>query len=341
VIRRLRAHLGGRPDSLDDVPIDPVDATPFRRRVWTAARRVGPGRTTTYGAIAAELGLPGAARAVGGALGRNPVPLIVPCHRVLGASGGGGFSGPGGLRTKRRLLAIEGAARSAEAGAATVRGPRHAKRSGRAPAARHLRGTDPRWAAILDRVGPFALQRRRGTHFGALVEAIVHQQLAGAAAAAIHRRLRALVGGETGVTPAAIDRLPDRALAAAGLSGPKRAALRDLAAGARDGRLPFGRLHRMDDDRVVSVLSAVRGIGRWTAQMFLIFRLCRPDVLPTADYGLRKAVQRVWGLPGLPSERDLVRLAEPWRPHRTAATWYLWRSGGPVLLAAPPRVGAG
>jgi DNA-3-methyladenine glycosylase II len=191
-------------------------------------------------------------------------------------------------------------------------------------AVRHLR-RDPVLAPIVERVGRCAWTAdRRGGAFAALVEAIVYQQITGKAAASIHRRLRRVLGRRH-PRPQEVLAASHRALRAAGLSRQKIAYLRDLAARAGDG-LALRGLGRRTDEEVIEALSAVKGIGRWTAEMFLIFRLGRFDVLPVDDYGLRKAVQRAYGLKALPDAHWLRARGEAWRPYRTVATWYLWRS---------------
>jgi 3-methyladenine DNA glycosylase/8-oxoguanine DNA glycosylase len=156
------------------------------------------------------------------------------------------------------------------------------------------------------------------------VEAILYQQLAGKAAATIHRRLLALLGGKT-PRPEDIRRVGDAELRRVGLSRQKVAYLRDLAERARDG-LPLAGLSRLPDEAVIEALTRVKGIGRWTAEMFLIFRLGRLDVWPVDDYGIRKAMQRAYRKRALPEAEWMRRTAEPWRPYRTVASWYLWRS---------------
>jgi DNA-3-methyladenine glycosylase II len=191
-------------------------------------------------------------------------------------------------------------------------------------ATRHLRAADPRMAAIVERVGRLALRRQRCTPFESLARAIVYQQLSGKAAATIYGRVAAACGGEP--TPDSVRAVPDRALREAGLSGQKLSYLRDLSSRVASGKLDLARISRHRDEAIVEQLVAVKGIGRWSAEMFLIFRLNRPDVLPVGDLGIRKAVQRAYGLRKLPEADRIAKIAEPWRPWRTAATWYLWRS---------------
>jgi 3-methyladenine DNA glycosylase/8-oxoguanine DNA glycosylase len=191
-------------------------------------------------------------------------------------------------------------------------------------AERHLRAADPVLARLVEAIGPAPLKVDRSPAFAALVESIVYQQISGKAAAAIHARLCAAVGRRT-PRPEDILAASDGALRAAGLSRVKVAYLRDLAARATDG-LPLRGLSRLEDERVVEALVQVKGIGRWTAEMFLMFRLLRPDVLPVGDYGIRKAMQRAYRLRKLPRPEVMHRIAAPWRPYRTVACWYLWRS---------------
>ncbi len=188
----------------------------------------------------------------------------------------------------------------------------------------HLRRADPVLARIVEVVGPAPLKIDRSPAFAALLESIVYQQISGKAAAAIHRRLCTALGRRI-PRPQDVAAASDEALRAAGLSRVKIAYLRDLAVRAVSG-LPLRSLSRLDDEQVVEALVQVKGIGRWTAEMFLMFRLLRPDVLPVGDYGIRKAVQRAYRLRTLPKPDVMQRIGEPWRPYRSVACWYLWRS---------------
>jgi 3-methyladenine DNA glycosylase/8-oxoguanine DNA glycosylase len=192
-------------------------------------------------------------------------------------------------------------------------------------AVRHLRRADPVLARVISEVGPCRLRAdRRGGAFAALVEAILYQQITGRAAETILGRLRAAVG-RAHPRPQDVAALSDAQLRAVGLSRQKVSYLRDLAAQARNG-LPLGRLGRLGDEQVVAALTGVKGIGRWTAEMFLMFRLGRLDVLPVDDYGIRKAMQRLGRKRELPGPEWMRERARPWRPYRSVACWYLWRS---------------
>ncbi len=170
--------------------------------------------------------------------------------------------------------------------------------------------------------------KRTPSIFVALAEAIVHQQLTGKAAATIFARLCALFPhAHRGPTAERILRTPDDKLRGAGLSRPKILSLRDLARKAQDGEVPtLAEVHRMDDEAIVERLSQVRGIGRWTVEMLLIFRLGRPDVLPADDYGVRKGFAIAFRKRDLPTRRELEQRGARWKPYRTVASWYLWRA---------------
>ncbi len=184
---------------------------------------------------------------------------------------------------------------------------------------------DPAFAPVVRAAGPFAPRRPGTDAFNALARAIVYQQLAGRAATAIHGRFVALFGGES-PTPAAVLQLPLEVLREAGLSGAKAAAIIDLATRSTDGTVPLADLPTMVDDDVVARLSVVRGIGRWTAEMFLLFDLRRPDVWPVDDFGVRKGWAVIHGVETMPAPRELMALGEVLRPHRSAAAWYCWRA---------------
>ena len=198
-------------------------------------------------------------------------------------------------------------------------------------AVRHLARNDAVLAAVVRRVGRCQFEiDRGGGPYASLVEAILYQQLAGSAAVAIFRRLRGRIGRRH-ARPQDIAALSDAELRAVGLSRKKIGYLRDLTARMQDG-LALHRVHRMDDDGVIRTLTQVKGVGRWTAHMYLMFRLGRLDVLPVDDYGVRKAMQKAYRMRQLPKPARMERIAEPWRPYRSVASWYLWRSLDTKLL---------
>jgi DNA-3-methyladenine glycosylase II len=196
-------------------------------------------------------------------------------------------------------------------------------------ATEHLRAADPVLRELIDRIGPLDEEaRRRGRPddaYGALLRAIVGQQLSTRAARAIYARVLDLFGGRV-PTPAELVAIEPDALRAAGLSRAKVAYLRDLAERVETGQLEIDRLADLPDDEVSAQLLAVKGLGRWTVDIFLMFHLRRPDVVASGDLGIRRAVELAYGLPARPSIADVERIAEPWRPYRTTACVYLWES---------------
>ncbi len=311
LIKRLRRHLVGRPDDFADVPVDLSGRSDFARKVARAARRIPPGETRTYGELARRLRRPDAARGVARALAANPVPIIVPCHRVLPASGGlGGYSAGDGLPTKARLLHAEG----------VVLDP------ALEPGYAHLRRVDKPLARIMREAGPY-LPIFGGSQdpYEVLCTSLVHQQISVKAAATIAGRVRALTPGPGYPTPAELPELADADLRGAGLSRQKIGYLRDLAACVSDGRLDLYALRRLDDDAATAALVQVKGIGVWTAQMMLIFNLGRLDVWPVDDLGLQDSVRMHLGLAERPKAKEMQALGERWAPYRSLAAWYLWR----------------
>jgi len=200
----------------------------------------------------------------------------------------------------------------------------------------YLSAVDPRMAQLIARsrrydVKPNGLARP----FDALAESIAYQQLSGKAAATIWKRVRALFPGRKYIDPRLVLKIPDRKLRAAGLSGSKVAAIKDLAAKTIDGTVPSVRaLAKMTDEEIIERLIAVRGIGRWTVEMLLLFDLGRPDVWPIHDYGVQKGFAKTFGRRKLPKPKQLMKLGEKFRPHRSVAAWYFWRA-----LDAPEKGG--
>ncbi len=198
-----------------------------------------------------------------------------------------------------------------------------------AKAVAHLRTADPALAAIIEAIGPFRMELKVSRSlFGALAEAIVYQQLSNKAAATIYGRVEALYPRATsGFTPKDILRTADDKLRGCGLSRAKVLAVQDLARRVDAGELPtLEEAHDIADAALIERLITVRGIGRWSAEMFLMFRLGRPDVLPLDDYSLRKAYAKAFRKRALPSPEALAKAGEKWRPYRTVASWYLWRA---------------
>jgi DNA-3-methyladenine glycosylase II len=191
-------------------------------------------------------------------------------------------------------------------------------------AAAEVARRDRKIAALMERTGKFRLPPPTTDHFGALAESILYQQLAGAAAAAIHRRFVALFDGD--LSPEAVLAVPEEKLRGVGLSGAKAASIRDLALKVAEGTVPLDRMQRLPDDQIVERLSVVRGIGRWTAEMFLIFQLRRLDVWPVDDYGVRQGWSLAHGLPDLLKPKELQTEGDRFRPYRTVVAWYCWEA---------------
>jgi DNA-3-methyladenine glycosylase II len=193
-------------------------------------------------------------------------------------------------------------------------------------ALRHLKRVDPTLAQLIARVGACGFRLRSdGAHFDHVLRAIVYQQLSGKAAATILARVHALYG-DRAPTPAELAATPAARLRRAGLSRQKLRYMKDLARRAASGRLALDALDGLPDAAVIEALTAVHGVGVWTAQMFLMFRLGRLDVLPVLDLGIQKGMQHTYGLRRLPTPVQMERVAAAWRPYRSVACWYLWRA---------------
>lgn len=194
------------------------------------------------------------------------------------------------------------------------------------PSVRHLKRVDPVLAGIIERVGPCRVQvSNEGTHFQALTRAIVYQQLSGKAAGTILGRFNALYPGASPL-PEAVLATSDEHLRSVGLSRQKLGYLRDLSSKVTDGSLPLHDVESMEDDDLIAHLVQVKGIGRWTAQMFLMFRLGRRDVLPELDLGIQNAIKRAYRMRKRPTPKQVKRIGAKWSPHSSIAAWYLWRS---------------
>jgi DNA-3-methyladenine glycosylase II len=195
-------------------------------------------------------------------------------------------------------------------------------------ALRHLRRCDPVMAQLIRRAGPYEPKPERGIGpYEALVQAVAHQQLTGKAARTILGRFFALYGGDCCPEPAKLVETPDEALRSCGFSRAKSASLKDIAAKTLDGTIPARRsLARMKDEAIIERLIEARGVGRWTVEMFLMFALGRPDILPVDDYGIRMGYRIAYGKRTMPKPKTLAKFGERWAPYRTTASWYLWRA---------------
>jgi O-6-methylguanine DNA methyltransferase len=313
--RDVQAHFHGQSRDFSSLAIHHADLSAFAQTVYRAARDIPSGKVQTYGEIAKRIGKPGASRAVGTALGNNPILLVIPCHRVLASSGGlGGFSAPGGLLTKELMLAAEGY------GVESLW-----ENDELAKAHDRLLGC-PRLGPVVKRVGPCELSPLYpDTPFGALARAVLYQQLATSAARAIEKRVKGL-GSAPFPTASELNSMEFETLRKAGVSGPKIATLKRLAEATLDGTLQPELLHRLPNQHVESQISAIKGLGNWSARMFLLFHLGRRDIWPVKDLGIRKGFQKLFVTKGLPQPDIMERKSRPWKPYRSLASWYLWRS---------------
>lgn len=319
LIKRVNLHFSGDAQDFQDIAIDLDGLGPFAREVYAIARKIPSGRTATYGELAGRAGSPGAARAVGQAMGKNPIPLIIPCHRVLAAGRKlGGFSAHGGLSTKARMLELEGAVIGSPVVISSMKDMKKA--------ALLLGKKDRRLGRILSKQIDFRLKPEHSP-YEVLVEAVVHQQLSPKAAETILRRITALYPGARIPAPAALIKTPDDRLRKAGLSRSKTKAVKDIAAKTLDGTVPTLReISSLGNDELIERLTSIYGVGRWTVEMMLIFNLGRADVLPVDDFALRKSIAQVYGMKTAPTPKQVSALGEAWKPYRTVASLYLWNA---------------
>lgn len=322
-IQNIQQYLDGNIDSrLNTIPLDEDRFNPFSRRVYRALQRVRPGAVLSYRELGQRANAgENVARAVGQAMARNPIPLVIPCHRVIDAEGRlGSYSAYGGPATKMTLLTMEGVAPHLLArGASTF-----------------LRRKDKMLGHLIKRSPPFPIPSSSSIDdpFTALCRDIVCQQLSLKAGQTIVERVLASLGdsstknGKTSTTlsPRAILKAKTETMRSLGLSSQKATYLKALAEHVLNGALDFSQLIHRDDESVIATLTQVKGIGRWTAEMFLIFHLHRLDVLSVGDLGIRKAMQRLYRLDELPSPETMRTIAQAWIPYRSVASWYLWRS---------------
>lgn len=317
IIKRVRWHFNGKAQDFRDIKLALNGMSMFERKIYDATRNILSGQTTTYGKVAELAGNVSAARAVGLAMSRNPVPLIIPCHRVLAAnSKPGGFSAYGGLDTKMKMLEIEGATLGPPA---VIRSKRDLRR-----AASILGKKDVRLAPILGQAIDFSLMPERSP-YATLFTAVVHQQLSPKAAQTILGRIMALYPELTFPEPADLLNTSNAHLRKTGLSRTKIKALKDIAAHALDGTIPLTEeITMLSDAAITKRLTSIYGVGRWTVEMMLIFNLGRIDVLPVDDFSLRKSIAEIHGMTELPTPKKVKNLGEVWRPYRTVATLYLW-----------------
>lgn len=322
---QIAEFLAGKRKAFD-LPLA-IRGTAFQKRVWQALREIPYGKTASYGDIAKAIGQPKAARAVGMACNANPLPLVIPCHRVVAGGGRiGGFASGGGV--KEKLLAVEGSLGALKPNRASAfaqkppqkNRPRYLHCS---PAARaHLSKADPKLAAAIAKIGSLGRREVDGDVFASLIDSIVSQQISGYAAQAIGARLSKLWGHPT---PRKLLKIPVEKLRACGLSQRKVEYILGAAQAAVEGRIDFEALWELDDAQVIEKLSSLRGIGVWTAQMLLLFTFGRPDILSRLDLGIRNGLAKLHGPRAVASEKAFERYRKSYSPHGSVASLYLWQ----------------
>jgi methylated-DNA-[protein]-cysteine S-methyltransferase len=321
LIQKAKAHMEGHLQDFSSVSLHFYETSEFMRLVYQAAQKIPPGKVMTYGELAARMGKPNAVRAVGNALGKNPVPLIVPCHRVISSSGKlGGFSALGGLKIKAALLELEGISLTKPNVVATPAQWRKAVSV--------LQQQDRVLARLINKTKPFKFQPLlKKEPLAALISAIVSQQLSIKVAATILNRVNALILEDGHPSPDKILNTPNADFRKAGLSFMKVSFLKDLAKKYLEGALsPLEKQKQMSDVQIIKEFTQIKGVGRWTVEMYLIFNLGRADIFPALDFGIRKTIARVYGLPTVPEPKAIKKYGERWKPYRTVASLYLWHS---------------
>jgi methylated-DNA-[protein]-cysteine S-methyltransferase len=321
VIAKIKLHLKGDTQDFSDVPVYFGERSELAMTVYTKIRTLPAGSVITYGELAKQLGKPGASRAVGTALGKNPVPLIVPCHRIIASSGKlGGFSAPGGVATKIDLLDREGVCLTPPRTLTTQAEWRKAVNV--------LKKQDASFRQLLKQVGNIDFEPDLHSEpLPSLLSAIVSQQLSGKVATVILRRVHALVSKNEIPDPHKILKTSDAELRATGLSFMKVSFLKDLAQHSITGQLSsLDKLQQMSNEHIIKEFTRIKGVGRWTVEMYIIFNLGRADVFPALDFGVRKGIAQLHSLKKIPEAHAMEKYGEAWKPYRSVATLYLWRS---------------
>lgn len=327
-ITQIQNYFAGEAFNFSRIKLDFSSCPPFHQMVYAELLKVPPGSTTTYKELAIRCQNPKGSRAVGQAVGKNPLVLLIPCHRVIKSDATlGGFSAAGGIEQKIAMLELEDV-QVIRTPKTIVAPPLLLEDVNIDEALEFLGNTDANMKRLIAKVPRFSITPdSMSSTFQALLESIVYQQLTGKAAATIFSRLLGLFGCQGSITPLDIVRAKDSELRSAGLSGSKTAAIRDLAEFALAGKLPeVTEMKKMSNNRIVNCLTAIKGIGRWTVEMMLIFKLGRADIMAPGDYGLQKGLGIIRNQKTLPSPAQLGEAAKIWKPYRSIASWYLWRA---------------
>lgn len=335
LVEQIQSYFAGKPADFKIAKLDISGCTPFCQEVYENLRKVRAGSLISYKALAEACGRPSAARAIGLAAGKNPIPLLIPCHRIVNADGRlGGFSAGGGTSLKAQMLRLEDI-EVEEKPFLRIKAPLLISDCDIDQALKQLSHVDADMKRLIKTAPRFNLEFNANTSiFQALLESIVYQQLTGKAAATIFRRVLDLFSGKHDVTPLDIIRAGESELRSAGLSQNKVLAIKDLAQFAISGNLPeHAQMRLLSNSEIINRLVHIRGIGRWTIEMLLIFKLGRADVMAADDYGLRKGLAAIRGHKELPTPAELARQALAWKPYRSIASWYLWRAAENYKIA--------
>jgi methylated-DNA-[protein]-cysteine S-methyltransferase len=325
-IEQIKYYFADKSFDFSEISLDLSLCNDFARKLYKILQKTEPGDTMSYKSLALAVGKPGASRAVGRAIAANPIPLIIPCHRVVKSDGKiGGFSATGGVEQKIRMLQLEGVKFSRDKN--SILPPEPLKQKNINTGIEYLCRQDSNLNSFIKKLANFKLNVDAiSSPFQSLLEAIVYQQLTGKAARTIYQRLLDLFCSNGKIHPLDIIRAPESELREVGLSKNKILAAKDLAEKTLEGIVPdLKQLKRMSDFDIISNLTKIRGIGRWTVEMLLIFKLGRPDILAADDYGLRKGYAILKNKEKLPSPAELKKEGAAFRPWRTILSWYLWR----------------
>ncbi|MGM0599804.1 MAG: methylated-DNA--[protein]-cysteine S-methyltransferase, partial [Candidatus Rifleibacteriota bacterium] len=325
-IQQIKNYFAKTNFDFSKISLDLSSCNNFAKKIYKTLQKTEPGDTVSYKTLALSIDKPGASRAVGKATGANPIPLIIPCHRVIKSDGKiGGFSSSEGISQKIEMLEIEGVRLNSKKN--LVLPPETLSEQNIATGIEFICKQDSKLNKFVKQLPEFKLNVDTiSSPFQSLLEAIVYQQLTGKAAETIYKKLLDLFCSNGKVQPLDIIRAPDNELREVGLSQNKILAAKDLAEKTFEGIVPnLHQLERMSDFDIISSLAKIRGIGRWTVEMLLLFKLGRPDILAIDDYGLRKGYAILKNKENLPSPVELKKEGRAFRPWRTILSWYLWR----------------
>lgn len=321
LVSKIQLHLSGKPQDFSKVKLNFDEMTPFIKAVYNETRLIPAGSTKSYKDICKKLGKPNASRAVGTALGKNPILLLMPCHRVLNSSGKlGGFSAPGGIKTKVKLLEFEGVSFEKPK---VILNQNDFKKS-----TLSLLKLDSTFKSIIKKNSELSFKPKLDKEpLLPLISAIVSQQLSTKAAATILSRVLPLISVKGRPSANLILKAKEEVLRSAGLSYMKISFLKDLAGKYLNNEIPdLKMLKKMSNQQIIDSFTKIKGIGQWTVEMYLIFNLGRQDVFPVLDLGIRKAIGINFKHKEMPKPNELDEYSKRWAPYQSVASLYLWHS---------------